>query len=268
MITVEKVKQLAYDQLEKNFGIIDSEKICELSPKEALWNLDWQVPVNQGQVNQTQLLELNSQLDPSFCFGRTAIAGAFIEKYFPESQFLCGEVTQDLLARFMQEELRTLPITDALLQETLNYEDPHTVIVVNGEQFDPIFVQIGWSPEEFRGHVKVELSEFWPAMTAIHMVEQAKALVDSEQEIALLLQARAVCNLVYVSEALVIAYLITGQNDLCRKELAIVNEFRPTARSLFVASEVYGDQRCKNKFFAKYPKELYLFLQEEVKNYD
>jgi hypothetical protein len=252
-MNISFVRNLAYSKIKK------LPKPNTDNPIEALKNLDWSVPNNEVSVDQDELVRLNLELDPNYCFGRLAAAAAFVELWFPKAKLQFGEVLEDVLRNIMLDDL-ALPIVESELKELLMYEDPHAVLVIDGMQFDPVLVKLDLDIR----HPKLGLHPIWEGLTVTWLTQKARMANSLDETMGMLRQAEALCP----GTSIVTSYFAEleakhGTNERAIELLAKANELRLTARGLFVAAAL-GDEDSFKKFHQIYHPALFRILAEEV----
>lgn len=105
--------------------------------------------------------ELNLILDTRSCFGRTARCAAFAETYYNNDnklELFAGDVIIDWFREVIGENMQAQILKHPeMLNDVLMYEDPHVVLIINGEQFDPLSKIMGFPVI----HPKVEKYPVW-----------------------------------------------------------------------------------------------------------
>lgn len=251
---LEHVRGLAYANIEGLEPVSDH-------PIESLSALDWDVQVSDEPIDQKQLLQININLEPTYCLGRAARAAAFVEKWFPKSELQYAEVLEDSLRNTMLDVIKQEPLQESMLIELLSYEDPHAVIVVDGVQFDPISVQLGMPVV----HPKIGVHEVWRGFTADWLIENAKFAETPSEKLGFLYQAEQMCpDTAYRFEAIAAIFIAgAGLSSFAKFNLQRAMALRPTARGLFTLS-LMGDVESKVRFHEIYPAELFRLLEQEL----
>lgn len=215
------------------------------------------IPVNK-QFTQEELRSLNAVFDPRSCFGRIVLALLLVEKYFIGHSVQLAEVLQDELALRM---MRLLEHEDdpkkrmEISKELLMYEEPHLVIVVDGQQFDPLSALVGNIK-----HPKVLRHDPWSTVVASQLLDVALDSADLEVRLTHLKRVNEMCpNLVFIKENLAAVKLLAEDPDYLNY-LHEVIQIRPNARLLYMLWLECG----ATDLFGRYPREICQLLDSEL----
>ncbi len=176
-------------------------------------------------------------LDPGCCFGKTVLAGLIAEAHGVDVQF--GEVRTDYLRNFMIHHImRSLAggtYEESMLIELLMYEEPHSVILFDGEiQFDPISVVL----RETILHPVVKEFPFWDAVLSAVVIAESFLEQDLRKRLDMIDKADRVCpGTSLVLEARAAHSVLTsdpGASDL----ILHATELRPTAAMFYALIEL------------------------------
>lgn len=257
-ISVDKVHNMALD-------LVRSMNLETYSnPKEALKNFPWNF--GQGiEINQREMAEWNLVLDGRSCLGRTAQAAALIELHFPDSQIGYAEVISDHLRRDMIDQVHeSLPydekLRDEWLKEVLMYEEPHAVVIVDSEQFDPLSTIY---PIEIN-HPKIQPHPLWEGVASSVKVAESWLENDPEKKLEILETAERICPGTTVVEENKAGILITlGKIDEAIDIMKDLLERRPTARTLFCLYLLTQDEQYKQRLDKEYTPYMIDILKKE-----
>lgn len=257
-LSVEKAHNMALDLVRS----MDLEAFA--NPKDALMNFPWNF--EQGtEINQKQMAEWNLVLDGRSCLGRTAQAAALVELQFPNTKVGYGEVISDHLREDMLDQVhRNLPYDEKLreewLKEVLLYEEPHAVITVDSEQFDPLSTVY---PVEIN-HPKIQSHSLWEGVASSIKIAEAWLENNPEKKLKILEMAEKICpGTTVVAEnkagALILLDKIDDAIDLLKEML----ERRPCARTLFVLYLLTQDEQYKKRLDKEYTPYMIEVLKKE-----
>ncbi len=223
---VNDVRRLAYGKygkIQKNGDFSD--------PISMLRNVQWKIPQGESISNEV-MGKWNLELDERGCLGRLAKAAVLVERFFPETEFYAGEVLEDF---FRNEVLKILHSTpnppDALFSDILIYEEPHSVILIDGQQFDPISCVV----ERGGDHPRVKQCSLWEHVASSFLVSIANMISNPFKKLDTLKEAGKISpESPLVMENSLHPLVDTGNLAEAIKVLKVVTQERPTARSLFV----------------------------------
>jgi hypothetical protein len=224
---IESVKKLAEEKIkEKGFRLYGS-------PIETLKGLHFNIPVDD-YFTQNDLTHMNLELDERSCLGRLAQASAFIEQNFSGSNFKYGEVWKDMLASILIKRLEDEPELGndpTYLRELLMYEEPHSVILVNGNQYDPLSVGLDFEIV----HPTVMGFDLWEGIASSYMVSESYLEQDLGERLKILDEAEKICpGTTFVRENTINPLYELGRTEEANTALEWVLERRPCARTLYV----------------------------------
>jgi len=270
LIEVETFQKNAH---EASHSIFDGKVFPKDNAYETLVSMDWS-KLCQGFYEQKTLAEMNLELDPKGCLGRTALAAALVEEYFPDTRLQYAEVNRDYFRDMLLWQWRALYNNlllpgDDWIEEFLIYEEPHSVLIVDGKQFDPLFCvyasQTGGSIEALE-HPSITSFPLWEAMVAARMTSEAWLIQDKKRKLEKLREAERVCpGTAIVKQNLIEPLLDMGTVDGYDEALRGVRDLcdnRPTVRSFLALEEVFGERHRHSR------KDLYDdVLWEILSNY-
>jgi hypothetical protein len=167
MISIEEFKLKAFSIFGKY------EYLQNNRPLDFLVSVKWNTPSGQA-FSQDIMTQMNLDLDDRSCFGRTVKMAVLLEKYFPEEKLFFGEVLSDFFRELLVQNASFLNWQDpSYLDEILQYEDPHSVIVLgDGNHFDPIFKSL--NPKIAKNqHPKVAIHDLWGGLYAAFLISYA-----------------------------------------------------------------------------------------------
>lgn len=249
---VKEVREFAYQKID---GLVPSSE----NPIEALMQLEWDCSTDISKISQKDLAAANHRLDERFCLGRTAKAGAFVDKWFPGSELSFGEVRQDVLRDYMLQMMGDNPSTSQV-EELLMYEEPHGIIVVDGQQFDPLSKNVG----RMLQHPQVAQAPIWEGIAAEWLGSKVIFNTDLEDKLGTIEYALQLSP--NSTNALAIRaanYLEWGMDYEAMRDLETVIQLRPNARSLFIAM-VMGSQTAETMLYQTYPEAVIVYLKNEL----
>jgi hypothetical protein len=225
----EKARQLAFSQAEK----VQHQK--GENPYVTFSSMEFNFPQDQV-IPQSIIARQNLELDPQSCLGRVAVTAAIMQQCHPESTLEFGEVLDDFFRNILLDRLKQYPVfglDDGFMQELLMYEEPHAVVMVDGQQFEPLSIEYG----EFVTHAKVEIfPNIWNAIAASATVSEAWWAKDPGEKLRILKIAASLCpGLTLVQENIVGALVMLDDVVSAISILEQLLKRRPCARSLYTA---------------------------------
>jgi hypothetical protein len=262
METIKDVRQAAANYLnDYDYRIFES-------PTRTLLEFPWRVG-GQDPASQTQYATWNLELNPHSCLGKTAIAGLLCEKHFPDTELQGGEVLQDFFRDRMREQVnKNLPKDPQLkqewIEELLMYENPHSILLVEGKQFDPLFTPFD-SPFT---HPEVRELPFWEHVLASVFVAKSFQEHDLEVKLEKLDEASSICPNMLLSKEVRAGVLLSQQNPKGIKLLREVQKQRPTADNLFALWVIDGyseESPYRRRLEEEYTEEVIRFLKRKHK---
>lgn len=248
-MNVEEIRKLAHEKIS---GL--SYKILS-KPLETVKTIKFDIPRGQS-VDQAIISAQNLELDQASCLGRVAQSAAVIEKHFKETDLTLAEVWEDNLRNIMLAKLdanESLVYDPTFMDELLMYEDPHTVILVDGVQFDPLSLELGFNIE----HPRIKSFPLWESIVSSVLVSRAWLENDPSKKLEILETAESICpGLTLVKENIVSAYILLDETDKAIEAVKWCHEKRPCARMIYVLylltnERIYHDQLTKT-----YTKEI------------
>jgi hypothetical protein len=216
-------------------------------------------------LDQRQIALFNINLDGRGCLGKVAQAGAVVEKEFPEAKIQFGEVLEDFFCNILLDMLKKNPDqSDSFFEELLMYEEPHSVLLFNGRQFEPLSIPF----QQDISHPKIKAFPFWEAVTASRMISEAWLEENPYRKIEILVEAGKICpEMVAIKENLSSYFILIDREryaiDLAEETLAI----RPNARTMYFLYLLTKDRKYIKMIEEKYsPKIAYLLRKEVIEN--
>ncbi len=261
MKSLTEFKEMAF----KKFRL-EKKEISFTDPISFLYSLSWDIPYGPS-FSEDEVSQMNIDLDERGCFGRAVKAAVLSEQYFPEERILFGEVCQDFLACrliYGAKDENWFDVT--YLDEILQYEDPHSIIVWKGKQFDPLFKMLSSEPQMLE-HLTVIKHDLWKGLYCSYLVSESllakKRSIRESFEI--LLTAIIICpEMILLKENLVAILSEFGQfNQAIRlaKEVLIKRE---NAWALFVLWTLTKDDSYKNQILIKYSESMFNHLNSDL----
>ncbi len=247
---IEKVKRIAYQRLEE----------LDYEVKENIWLTLHTVKFNfpNGFISQREFAKLNLLLDERSCVGRGAQIGALIEKHFPNIQFKFGDVLEDFFAKNF---LRGSGRSHEDLQAILTCEEPHNIVLIDGDQFDPLSALVGGPVV----HPKVLNLPFWETIAADYLVSQAYLEEDLPKREKLLFMAKELSpELSVVRENLVKLFLEKGEDEKAIQIAKECLEKRPCARTLYVLYCLTQKKIYWHELSRIYSAKIIKYIQEGI----
>jgi hypothetical protein len=255
----EKARMMALDIVKSmDLGKYDT-------PEEALRHYPWNFEIGSN-VDQQKMAEWNLKLDGRSCLGRVAQAAALVELQFPDSTVGCAEVLSDHLRGDMLAQIKErLPydktLRDEWLRELLMYEEPHAVVTVDGEQFDPLSTVY---PVTIN-HPVIQPHPLWEGIASDMKVAEAWLEQDPEKKLQILEEAEKLCpGTTVVPENKVGALILLGKEE---EAIALVKELvvkRPNARALYFLWISTGDEQYKKRLDEEYTPYMIDVLKQET----
>lgn len=252
---VKEVRAIAYRMIagkaNKNFN----------NAFDLLKNFPFDFSTEQG-MSQRQIAFLNLKLDGRSCLGKVAQAGALLEREFPQTILKFGEVLEDFFCSTLLEVLKKEPNQpDCFFEELLMYEDPHSVILIDGKQFDPLSIPY----QQNVVHARIATLPFWEAVTASILISTAWLENNPHRKIVILAEAENVCpGMIAVKENLASCLLLLNRKQYSirlAKEILLV---RPTARLMYFLFSLTEDERYIKMIEEKYSSRVVALLKKEV----
>jgi len=271
MSEVNKTKDIAAEVMLRTLG-------PGFLPLETIWKTLGCIHWNHlctGNFSQQDIAVMNLALDPHSCLGRIALSISLIEKYFPEltPEVRCAEVTSDFFRAQMLRQWseryssQKLP-PEGWLEELLMYEEPHAILTIGGQQFDPLFCLFAGGiryPGEEMVHPAVQEFSSWEAVTAFRLVSKANLLTNIEQKVDLLRKANSVCpGTCLVWQNLIgPLMLIGGEDDISESKLLLTGlcDVAPSIRSLMSLRLCFGETHHAT---SEYDEHLFSLLETTV----
>jgi len=213
-------------------------------------------------MSQRQIAFLNLKLDGCGCLGRIAQAGAMVEKKFPDAKLMFGEVLEDFFCNLLLDVLKKEPTQpDSFFNELLMYEEPHSILLINGKQFEPLSVPYQMDVI----HPKIAVLPFWEAVTASMMISKAWLENNPHRKIVILAEAENVCpGMIAVKENLASCLLLLNRKQYSIKLAEEILVVRPTARLMYFLFILTEDEKYIKMIEEKYSSRVVNLLKEEV----
>lgn len=230
---------------------------------ETLKMIKFNIPVGCNLFTQREIAEQNIVLDQVSCLGRVAQSVAIVEKHHSGCNIEVAEVLEDYFQSIMMRELANdskKSYDDTFIQELLLYEEPHSVLVVNGVQFDPISVMFD---ADDIVHAKIMSNSSWKSICACVLVAQSH-LVDSVQsKMDILVEAERLCpGLLVVAENMIGAHIMLGDVDEAMKMLNQLLTTRTSARTLYCIYLLTNDTNYRDKLVDTYTEGVFNYLED------
>lgn len=237
--------------------------VCN-NPIEFLYSLDW--PINNGPAfPEDDVSVMNIEFDQNGCFGRTVKAAVLAEQFFPDAELYLGEVYEDFLRNLLINGATKENWEDiTYIEEILQYENPHTVIIFEDKQFDPIFKMF---PFEIKSHPSVGRLPLWEGLYCSYLV--SKALLAKKTNIResfeILLVALTICpDMILLKENLIGIYGSLYEFGKAIELAKIVKEVRKDARTLFVLWSLTEDDSYKELIISEYNLSMFNYLNSQL----
>lgn len=263
--TIDQARSTAYQNL------INYEFEVHRTPIDTLKNFPWdELQADSEDLKaDTDSAIWNRNLDPRSLLGHIAMCGALTESYFVGYEIYAGEVLQDHQADLMRHMIKqSLPIDNQLRREWFNellmYELPHSVFVVDGDQFDPLSVSGGVDAQKH-----VFWCEFWEHVLAAIYAAKADTETDTDHKLVLLDKAQEICP-EYILLREKRASLLMSRNDPEGiRLLKDIQRIRPTAENLFFlweSEEFSHDSQYKAELDMRYTPAMAEYMLEKYRS--
>jgi len=239
-------------------GIESLEYAVRDTPMETLKTVNFGVSAISLQYSQEEFVKLNLSVDRRSCLGRAAQAAAIVEKHFPSAKVQLGEVRKNYLAGLMIQILHEEPLKSldpSFMQELLMYEEPHLVVVVDGQQFEPLSIQLGCDIV----HPEVATFPIWEGVASAVTVSESHTETNPRKKLDLLWEAEEMCP----SMSLVQENICGPMAELGLDTVGVVDEClrrRPCARTLFVLAVLTGEEKYYEQLARKYTSKITEFF--------
>jgi hypothetical protein len=213
-------------------------------------------------MSQRQIAFLNLKLDGCGCLGRIARAGAMVEKKFPDAKLMFGEVLEDFFCNTLLDILkRESSQPDSFFEEFLMYEEPHSVLLVDGKQFEPLSIPY----QQDIAHSKIAVLPFWEAVTASILISTAWVEHNPHRKVKILAEAEMICpGMTAVKENLASCLLLLNRKQYSIKLAEEILVVRPTARLMYFLFILTEDEKYIKMIEEKYSSRVVNLLKEEV----
>lgn len=211
---------------------------------------DWFVPIDD-------YTHLNMILSPKSCLGRMALAGAFTEKYYT-SDVYAGDVIDDFFREAVSKDLSANVRKNPLfLNDVILYEDPHTVLCVGDQQFEPLSKLFS----DLIVHPKIQKYPLWDYV----LCGMLCAVVNSTEDIV---EKREILNKAkssFVIETIEVLYMdamVTSLEDNFEGVLRICEKIIERKKSARAKHTIYSlTGRFKDELEKEYTSEIFNFFR-------
>lgn len=225
-----------------------------------LYSLDWDIP-NGAPFAEEEIARMNLNFDLRGCFGRSVKAAVLAQTYFPHKTFYAGEVCNDLLRAMLVSGATASDWRDeTYLNEILQYEAPHSILVCDDKQFDPTFKYISLNPENL-SHPSVITYDLWNGLHAAYLVSEALLIENNQESLNFLLQVQSMYpENILVKENIAGKYGILGNID---RTLRIIKEavgVRKNAKMLWLLWNLTEEEAYRNRIINEYDREMFNHL--------
>lgn len=262
-ITIEYAKNKALEQL-RAFEPLTVEETAVDTLRKFPWG-----ELLRGSYDQNKLVRLNLDLDPHGCLGRAALCCAIVEQYFRphmsralEYAEICDDWFHYQLMKQWKSVYKSGKVTppETWLDELLMYEEPHGIILIHGEQIEPL---ASLFPDQDVQHFGFYRFPAWEAVTSAMVVSQALSVSDPTQRLDLLSKAELLCPETFlVAQARVQPLVELDRMDEALKTLHRLTKMRSTARVFFVLEEVFSEKHPMS--MPKYGPDLWGLLKQRL----
>lgn len=234
------------------------------SPIAFLYSLTWDIP-NGPAFSEIEMARMNLALDERGCFGRALKATVLIEKNFPGETIQYGEVCEDYLRTLLVHGATSEKWHDnTYVAEILQYENPHSVIVCGGKQFDPIFGFLSDEPQKL-AHPKVNMLDVWNGLYASYLISHGLLLFkeneDARSYLQFLVQAEQLCpGLLLPQENRASALCALGRLE---ESIAVAKQLagkRKDAKMLFFLWILTEETEYREQIIVQYDVAMFNFL--------
>ena len=226
---------------------------------ETLRSIRFEIPTDCDLFTQKEIAEQNIALDQASCLGRVAQSLAIVEKHHPESNIKVGEVVDDYFRSIMLPYLPHESHDDTFMQELLMYEEPHSVLVVDGMQFDPLSTKPGF---ENIVHPEIRSHSSWESILADMLVSQSHLTDDTKEKTDLLHEAERICpGLLVVAENMAGLLIMFGKIDAAIEIIKKILARHISARGLYSMYLLTGDDQYRDVLFGIYTEKILKHLE-------
>lgn len=226
--------------------------------KETLRTIHW--TLGEEVFSQDEVARMNLVLDSASCLGRLAVCAAIAEEYFPNVRIAAGEVLQDMFRDMALDMLRKSGPEESLLREILLYEEPHAVLLVNSDQYDPIADILDMTVV----HARIKEFPIWKFLAAAVTVSEANLESDILKRRRILEEAECMCpGMALVEEAMVGAMSLLEGYDV-KAALKWCYERRPTARTLVALYLATQDSAYRDRLNEVYSSAMLKIILAEA----
>ena len=257
-MNIEKIKALAH---KKSFELSYKAK---KTPLETLKTIQFDFQPNSILIDQRKTAIQNIQLDQSSCLGKAAQAAAIVERYHSNCTVQIAEVLQDYLQSIMMQKLIDNPenaYDASFMQELLLYEEPHSILTVNGIQFDPLSAIFGSDIV----HPKIQIFHTWQSIAASVTIAESHLVDDPTKKLKILHKAENICpESIVVMENKVGAYILLGDIDQALRYFALLLEKRPCARTIYCMYLLTNEKKYYDLLINTYTKKIIKHIKGEI----
>ncbi|MEI7425832.1 MAG: hypothetical protein WCK16_02825 [Candidatus Moraniibacteriota bacterium] len=252
---IQEVRAMAYRMIagkaNKNFN----------NAFDLLKNFPFDFSTERG-MSQQQIAFLNLKLDGCGCLGKVAQAGAMVEKKFPDAKLMFGEVLEDFFCNILLDMLKKeITQPDSFFEELLMYEEPHSVLLVDGKQFEPLSIPY----QQDIAHSKIAVLPFWEAVTASILISTAWVEHNPHRKVKILAEAEMICpGMTAVKENLASCLLLLNRKQYSIKLAEEILVVRPTARLMYFLFILTEDEKYIKMIEEKYSSRVVDLLEKEV----
>jgi hypothetical protein len=260
-MTIEKI--LNYDpEIARNYANSQLDDFFRLQPIPTSDNvLDALCQLQFAEASQGVELDfatLNLTLDPLGCLGRTTVAAAYVERYFPETSSMAGDVIDDFFWEILSHNrIQNIQEKQGYLEEILMYEDPHTILLVDDQQFDPLSNMTGM-------HVHHRNVEYYPVWDLAYS-SMLCGVAGISHDVTIIEQALARASQ-YVQTIEVLYQKVRLGALLDNMDMVVENCDRiiaqkPSARALLTLYSVTGNNEYKDRLVNTYTESIFELIK-------
>lgn len=249
-MNVKKARELAHkESLNLKYEVNEN-------PIKTLKTIQFNIPVESGSIAQKEIALKNIKLCQSSCLGRTAQSAAIIERHHPNCIIEVAEVWKDSFQCIMLQKLSKNPRhahDKSFMQELLLYEEPHSILIIDGVQFDPLSIVFGTDIV----HPKINTYPLWESIAASILIAESHLTNLTFKKLNILHRADTICpGLTTVAENIVEPYLSSDNIDKAMKNLLWALGERPCARALYCAYIFTAKQEYYFQLIETYSSEI------------
>jgi len=257
MKDINQFKAIAFEKFRAK-----KEKISFNDPISFLYSLDWDVPTGPP-FPENKIALMNIHLDEKSCFGRSVKASVLAETFFPETKLYSAEVCEDFFRSMLVHGATNEDwLDETYVAEILQYESPHSIIVSNEQQFDPLFKCISDNPQSLR-HPSIFRYDLWQGLHCSYLVSEALLKRDGNPKSCLtqlLIALELYPENILVKENLAGMFCYFEQFDnaiMYAKETA---KIRKDAKTLWFLWILTSDKVYKDQIISQYNQSMFNYL--------